>query len=603
MKDSSQTGRTWVVAREHPAASDQNAGSSAEPFATIGRAAAVAEPGDTVLIHRGLYREWVRPKHGGTAESPIVYQAAPDEQVIVSGAETWQPQWKPLPGHPGIYEAELGEHGGGPFRRLIRNSRGGGTQGLVILNDQPLTESISLDQLRQTPGSWLSVNGRSILLHGPDGDAPPTDGWQVAARSRIFGGDRRGLDHIVLRGLTFQHAGNDASFPQVGAVSTRSGFGWVIEDCVIRWNKTIGLDCGQETPPSARQNLPHMHRDQNHDDWNPGGHLIRGNHIHDNGQCGIAGYRSPGTRVVGNRVIRNGYGIPGFETAGIKFHSIKHGRVEGNLVIDNRGPGIWLDTGYDGAVVHANVTVGNEVSGVMIELGHGHVAITDNYMIANEGAGFYSHDASDVSLSGNLIALNQRFGVMFRVATGRGYTQDGRRVDPCEASRNRVHRNTLIGNVEGEIGLPMDMPRQRGNRAAANLIAPPPDRPARFELSTPPALRGLEADAMADALNQMNRDGGAQLGLEILADLGDGTPRLDWADWQRLGGHGDNSSILNPDGWSFEFDREKLTIRVSGDPPSELFDPPNRGDADARFWPAGMLGARDGETTIWPVEP
>ncbi|MBM6901370.1 hypothetical protein H6B10_17135, partial [Gemmiger formicilis] len=34
-------------------------GSAARPFSTIGAAAAAAQPGDTVLIHSGIYREWV----------------------------------------------------------------------------------------------------------------------------------------------------------------------------------------------------------------------------------------------------------------------------------------------------------------------------------------------------------------------------------------------------------------------------------------------------------------------------------------------------------------------------------------------------------------
>ena len=37
-------------------------GSAGRPFRTINRAAELARPGDTVLVHAGEYREWVRPR-------------------------------------------------------------------------------------------------------------------------------------------------------------------------------------------------------------------------------------------------------------------------------------------------------------------------------------------------------------------------------------------------------------------------------------------------------------------------------------------------------------------------------------------------------------
>ncbi len=590
-------GRMWIVDQSHAAASDRNDGTAAAPLATISKAAALAEPGDTVRVRAGRYREWVRPKRGGAEGAPIVYEAAAGETVILSGAEVWEPAWRPVPGHPAIFRAALGELAGGPFRDLSRPSRGGGTQGQLILDDAPLPESIDYEALLRTPGSWLSINGRELWLHWADGAHPPANGWQVSQRGRVFGGARRGLDYIHLRGLTFEYAGNQVSFPQVGAVSTRSGYGWVIEHCVIRYNKTIGIDCGKESPPSGRARLPNVPRDQDHDDWRAGGHLIRSNHIHDNGQCGIAGYVSPGTRVMHNRVERNGRLIPGFETGGIKFHYLYDGRVDGNLVIDNRGPGIWLDTGYAGAVVHRNVTIGNEVAGVMIELGHGPVEVTENIMLANEGAGFYSHDASDVTVARNLIANNGRFGVMFRLATDRGYGQNGQRIEQCEVSRNRVVHNTLIGNGEGEIGLPLDLPRQRDNRADHNLMVLPTDRPSRFELSGAPALRKMDAGARGEVLAQMNRDGGAELSLDALQMLEDSEGVASWDKWRTIGGHDAASVRVALSDWRFAADLGALSVEFSGPPPIDASSL-----TAVTPWPEHITGAFGRALPLWPVE-
>ncbi|MBR3506397.1 MAG: DUF1565 domain-containing protein, partial [Lentisphaeria bacterium] len=68
--------------------SDRNPGTAAQPFATIQRAADLAMPGDTVIVHAGEYREWVDPKNGGTCDRKrITYTAAENEHVVIKGSE------------------------------------------------------------------------------------------------------------------------------------------------------------------------------------------------------------------------------------------------------------------------------------------------------------------------------------------------------------------------------------------------------------------------------------------------------------------------------------------------------------------------------------
>lgn len=66
---------------------DKADGSAAKPWRTIGRAALVAAPGDTVTIRGGTYREWVKPANAGRAGAPITYRAAKGEKVVVTGAD------------------------------------------------------------------------------------------------------------------------------------------------------------------------------------------------------------------------------------------------------------------------------------------------------------------------------------------------------------------------------------------------------------------------------------------------------------------------------------------------------------------------------------
>lgn len=68
-------------------ASDFNDGSYLRPFATIEKACKVAKPGDTVIVHEGVWREIVRPQNDGTALNPITIKAADGEKVVLSANE------------------------------------------------------------------------------------------------------------------------------------------------------------------------------------------------------------------------------------------------------------------------------------------------------------------------------------------------------------------------------------------------------------------------------------------------------------------------------------------------------------------------------------
>jgi alpha-N-arabinofuranosidase len=68
--------------------SDNNDGSSAHPFKTISRAAELAQPGDVVTVHAGIYREHVTPPRSGISDTKrIVYQAAPGEVAEIRGSD------------------------------------------------------------------------------------------------------------------------------------------------------------------------------------------------------------------------------------------------------------------------------------------------------------------------------------------------------------------------------------------------------------------------------------------------------------------------------------------------------------------------------------
>ncbi len=80
------SGKTYYVAKSANA-SDNNNGSKDRPFATLNKAGAVAQPGDTVIIREGTYYETFTPKNNGNAANPITYKAADGEKVTISALE------------------------------------------------------------------------------------------------------------------------------------------------------------------------------------------------------------------------------------------------------------------------------------------------------------------------------------------------------------------------------------------------------------------------------------------------------------------------------------------------------------------------------------
>src|ERR1051325_1309053 len=79
---SSALARDYYVATT---GNDTNAGTIAQPFRTIQKAASVMVAGDTANIRGGIYRELVRPANSGTPGAPITFQPFNDEAVVISG--------------------------------------------------------------------------------------------------------------------------------------------------------------------------------------------------------------------------------------------------------------------------------------------------------------------------------------------------------------------------------------------------------------------------------------------------------------------------------------------------------------------------------------
>jgi parallel beta-helix repeat protein len=221
---------------------------------------------------------------------------------------------------------------------------------------------------------------------------------------------------------------------------------------VIRWAKSLGIDCGDEGPVD-------LDNDPNRPERNSVGyHLIDNNEISDNGICGIAGHRSRNTIVRYNLIERNNrLANPWAESAGIKFHGLDSGIIEGNIVRDNDCAGIWLDWGWYGARISRNTVIGNSGQGIFIELGSGNCMVDNNIVAYTRmGDGIYTHDASGVTIAHNLLFCNAHFGFYARIVTERKIANEAGKRELCGTHDLKIFNNTFIDNYRGHICLPPD---------------------------------------------------------------------------------------------------------------------------------------------------
>jgi hypothetical protein len=217
-------GRTWHVAKQ---ALPQIAESA--QFRTISEAAARVAPGDTVLIHGGVYREHVRVEASGTAGRPICFMAAPGERVVVTGADEIM-DWEQADPERHIYRTpwphefigwnETHAHPGDSYHVLIGRSE------QVTVDGYLLHQVLIRDQLSR--GSfYVDLEAKQLYVWGYS-DQVLGRGARVEASTRDVIWEVKG-DYVQVRGLRFRFAANHA---QQGAAQF-SGHHAVVEDCVF----------------------------------------------------------------------------------------------------------------------------------------------------------------------------------------------------------------------------------------------------------------------------------------------------------------------------------------------------------------------------------
>ncbi len=439
---------------------DHSEGTAANPFRTISKAAQIAETGDTVIVHEGEYREWVKPAHSGYSNiNRIVYEAAKGEKVVIKGSERVN-NWEVLEGT--VWKAVLpntmfGDYN--PYQEilcgdwLIHPADTPRHPGDVYLNGKSFYEAASLAEVknpkRRETGTNPPWTNRTEKILEPDqtiyqwyaevdddtttiyanfhGADPNQELTEINVRRCCFYPERTGMNYITVRGFEMCQAATPWTPPtadQPGLIGANWSKGWIIENNIIHDSKCSAISIGKEASTghnlcTRRQQKPGYQYQMEavfralQIGWSKekiGSHIIRNNTIYDCGQNGVVGHMGGAFSEIYNNHIYNiavKHEFFGYEIAGIKMHAALDVQIHHNR-IHNCTLGTWLDWQAQGARISQNLYYNNDRD-FFIEVTHGPYLVDNNI--------FASHYSFDNVAQGGAYVHNLCCGTMRRIKT------------------------------------------------------------------------------------------------------------------------------------------------------------------------------------------
>jgi len=389
---------------------DSNKGTKKAPLKTIQRAADLAQPGDVITVHAGVYRERIDPPRGGTSDRKrIVYQAANGEKVVIKGSEPvkgWEKvqddTWKLT-----ISNSFFGKFN--PYSDLIRgdwfDARGRQHHtGAVYLNGEWRTEAAKLDDLLKPVGSdplWFGqVDTDNTTIWAQFKGVNPNEAEvEINVRQTVFTPEKTNINYITVSGFNMRNAAPPWAPPtakQIGIVSALWCKGWIIENNEISYSKCSGVALGKygdewdNRAESAEGYVGTLTRALTNG-WNKatvGSHIVRNNHIHHCDQTGVVGSLGCSFSSVTGNVIHDIHLTKlfgGAEMAGIKFHGAIDVTISRNHIYRcGDVSGIWLDWMAQGAQVTCNLLHDNNgwSGDLFLEMQHGPLLVVNNLLLS-----------------------------------------------------------------------------------------------------------------------------------------------------------------------------------------------------------------------------
>jgi parallel beta-helix repeat protein len=439
-----------------PSTSSKNAGNR---FATIASALAKLQPGDTVLIADGIYRESIdleKPSLRDSASSTKMtrIEAAPNAHPVIKGSDLVT-GWRRLTNN--LYVKNQWQSNS---QQVFVNGKALKQIGGVIFGDFPLNPKHQFAALHKSQGGiWpgRTGNGTADLVDESfyyDREAETlyvktsvdlTENAVVEVSTRPYLIIGTGVHHITIRGIGFAHA-NTTAVSQSGAI-TLIGNHLIVDNVTVEHVDGAGFDLTGNDNSITRSTANY---------------------------CGIVGMKVRGrnAKVIDNETSFNN--TRGFnkwwEAGGAKFvgaGGLQDSEVSGHRAYANNGDGIWFDWHNDNNRIHGSIAAYNAGMGIQYEASR-KAWVYDNYLVGNTQRGIYLPNSSESVIAHNLIAANGMEGIA--IVDERHAAKEG--IQYLVPRDNRVIGNLIAWNGRASIVLPLDADNLSDGNAFFDVNSP-----------------------------------------------------------------------------------------------------------------------------------
>ncbi|MBL8327778.1 MAG: right-handed parallel beta-helix repeat-containing protein [Rubrivivax sp.] len=400
----------WIVDPSSARASDTGPGNASTPLRSLAEAARRLQPGDTLRIARGVYREpLVLPRRAWNSSTrTVIERLGTGGEVLIKGSAIlsgWQKSSQGVLSIALQTEPQQVFVGGRALAQIGGTIFGGfpevANHELAALHQSQggiWPARVKGDQSRLVEGSFhynrasatLFVRSAVALVDGSNIEVSQTPHLLLADD----------VADLTIRNLSFEHS-NTTTTSRRGAVAIK-GSRVLVEGIKVRLADGKCLSLNADDSEVRRSSFD---------------------------QCGQLGIGARGRNIaIRDNLVRNN-NTRGFnkwwEAGGMKFTGdggLRDSRVERNLVSANRGDGIWFDWGNEGNLIATNTTAFNSGFGIQYEASS-RATIADNRSYGNGQRGIYVVDSHSVDIVHNFSAGNGLEGIAVvkeRAAQGSG---------------------------------------------------------------------------------------------------------------------------------------------------------------------------------------
>ena len=366
---------TWNVNGASASCSDAGPGDATTPFCTIGKGAAVAVAGDTVLVVPATYREQVTAPASGLSGMPITYRASAPGVIVLGTLDVSDPVgWAPTATNAWSRPYAPSSSPSQVFRDGVRLAAAASATTTT-------TDSFYFDSVAK-------------VLYVDIGGGNPGVGHVIEAGARQYGFKFDGRSQIVVDGFEIR-APNSVGV-RMGTCSAIT-----VRNCKVSYAGTFGMQALSCTTPV----------------------LIQGNDVSFSLSEGIRVDTASGATLQGNASHDN-------ILHGIGLRRTTQSQVLGNTLYANKDPSMMRSNGLDVDVtstdnlVKGNTAYGNDDSGIQVYAGSARNVLVRNVSRDNGDHGFDVNGSTDVKLISNTAYGNRSNGFNFENSAINGLLVD-----------------------------------------------------------------------------------------------------------------------------------------------------------------------------------